>query len=439
MSHSGLSETEILGLSGAAPVYWSQIFNAIAGHVITRNGLVTFSHGFIREAVHKRYLPDQDAETGYRRRIAAYMENNTVSPNGKYNELPHQLYVLKEWDRLYRFLLDFDVFEYLYGKDLYELGKYWRALQEENRERYSLEKYAGLSVSGKSKEAQPVLFSTMGHALINTLEEYYPLALKFALRALAIRKEIMENQPDTVTVRVMIPVIAAVVQSYHQAGRVYYLLGDYPAALEHYQEAFMIGEDMGLGGGYEEEVRFYNDTGDLYYASGNYKEALIRYQRAAKISKEYLKDDDPDMAASFYNIGTVYNFLGDYMAALDNHRKALDIRKEAFGENHPDTALSYMGIGGVFHSIDAYRVALEWYQKALAIGEQLFGIKHRLTAEALFNSGRTYSAQNDYPKALDNYRQALAIYEELAGKDHPDTQKVRDSITAALEKLGKTE
>jgi preprotein translocase subunit SecA/nephrocystin-3 len=73
VSRRGLNETEILALTKKAPLYWSQLFNAIAGHVTVRGSLVAFSHNFIREAVQKRYLTP-DVETECRRRIASYME-----------------------------------------------------------------------------------------------------------------------------------------------------------------------------------------------------------------------------------------------------------------------------------------------------------------------------------------------------------------------------
>ncbi|GHV94081.1 hypothetical protein AGMMS50293_04010 [Spirochaetia bacterium] len=430
VSRSGLSETEILELSGAAPLYWSQLYNAIAGHVVTRNGLVSFSHNFIRDAVQKRYLPDQNTVSGYRLRIVTCVESPAASPNRKYHELPHQLYELKEWEKLYNFLLDLEVFEFLYEKDPYELGKYWRALQEESKEHYSLEKYGDLMVSEKSSESLAVLFSNIGYALINILDDHYSLALKFALKAQAIREDIMANQPDTVTVGVMREVVAETALSYNHIGAIYYLLGDYPAALEQYQKALTVIEEKGLG--HRGFVSSYNGIGDLYYSTGHYQEALEQYQ----YSKEYLLNDTPDMAAYYYKTGNVYKSLGDYMAALDNHRQGLAIRKEAFGENHPDTALSYFGIGEVFYSIDAYGAAREWYQKAWAIREQLFGTKHRLTAEALFYIGRTYSAQNDCPKALEYYLRALEIREEVLGENHPDTVVAYNNTGSVYYKSG---
>ncbi|GHV80597.1 hypothetical protein AGMMS49944_23880 [Spirochaetia bacterium] len=373
VSRAGLSEPEILELSRAVPLYWSQLFNAIATHAVTRNGLVSFSHTFIRDAVNKRYLQNHDTERVYRRLIAAYMEGPAVSSGRKYDEYPHQVYALKDWDKLYHFLLNFEVFEYLYKKDLYELGKYWRALQEADSEKYSLERYAVLDAAGRSTEELADLYGNIEYALTKTLGDY-ALSLKFALLALTFR--------DTALAR-------------NHIGAVYYSLGDYQSAMEQYQKALAI-EAEAMGTPDLTAAASYNGMSAVYYSLGDYQAALETNQRALEIQKEvlrYLGENHPDMAASYYNFGTIYNSSGDYLAALDNHRKALAIRQEILGENHPDTALSYVGVGDVFRTLGAYQAAMDWYPKALAIQEQLFG------------------------------------------KDHPGTKKVRDSIAAVLKKL----
>jgi preprotein translocase subunit SecA/nephrocystin-3 len=42
----------------------------------------------------------------------------------------------------------------------------------------------------------------------------------------------------------------------------------------------------------------------------------------------------PDVAISYFNIGSIYDDLFDYAKALENHQKALAIREKVLGANH---------------------------------------------------------------------------------------------------------
>jgi tetratricopeptide (TPR) repeat protein len=92
VSQNGLSEAEICSLTGAKPLYWSQLYNGTANHLMVRNGLVTFSHNFIREAVERRYLSESAGIYEYRMKIADFMNDplSMIPLNRKIGELIYQ-------------------------------------------------------------------------------------------------------------------------------------------------------------------------------------------------------------------------------------------------------------------------------------------------------------------------------------------------------------
>ncbi|MDR0864567.1 MAG: DUF6483 family protein [Candidatus Symbiothrix sp.] len=253
VSRVGLSETTLLELTGAPLLYWSQLFNAISIHLETRNRLITFSHQFLRDAVQKRYLFPKEKENKYREQIVIYLKSS--SADLQYNELPHQLYEMHAWDELYTFLLDFDVFEYIYDKDKSELGKYWKGLVDADKEKYSTRKYldietpvkrnamfdihggefTGLSLSHitiVSDISPPVLvklYCKIGQ-FFSTLFANDELSFEYYIKTLNILENISDsNHPNTAVLN-------------NNIGIFYAKRGDYLKAFEYFQKATIIVE-----------------------------------------------------------------------------------------------------------------------------------------------------------------------------------------------------
>ena len=61
----------------------------------------------------------------------------------------------------------------------------------------------------------------------------------------------------------------------------------------------------------------------------------------------------------------MFNDREDYTKALEYYDKALEIRKEVFRENHPDLANSYQNMGLVHKNLNRYTKALEYYKMHL--------------------------------------------------------------------------
>ncbi|MFP3041410.1 tetratricopeptide repeat protein [Treponema primitia] len=404
-SRSGLSESEILGISGAAPLYWSQLYNGMSGHLARRNGLIRFDNRFIQEAVTKRL---KNGGEEYHRRIVSYMETApNISPYRKCDEMPYQYFALKEWDKLYAFLLDFEVFDYIFTKNEYELGEYWRALQKENKEKYSPAKYFNLEGDGTDKETIGRYYNNIGVFVCKVLADY-GLALEFSKKALAIKEEVLgPDHPDTAA-------------SYTNIGLAYSNMGNYETALKFQQKALAIQEKV-LGLEHPDTTGSYNNIGGVYWNMGNYEKALEFFQRDLTISAKVFGLEHPDTAQSYNNIGTIYGDMGNYEKALEFFQKALAIRERFLGPDHPDTAASYGSIGGVYRDRGNYEKALEFQQKALAIREKVLGPDHPDTAASYNNIGNVYFCMGNYEKALEFQQKALTIQEKVLGPDHPDT------------------
>jgi tetratricopeptide (TPR) repeat protein len=423
VSRAGLSETELLKLTGAPPLYWVHLYNAVSPHLTVKNGLITFSHSYFRESTRQRYLSPEN-ETTYRNRIVKYYKKELRKGRSYriYDEFPYQLHQLHLYDRLYSFLNDFDVFDYIYNKDIYELGAYWRTLIHENKEEYQLRMYLELKTDNWKESAIAELYNNIG-LFIDKLFRDGSLALEYHLKALAILERILETDHlDTAA-------------SYNNIGYTYNSMGDYPKALEYLLKALAISERV-LGTEHLGTAISYSNIGCTYDSLGNYPKALEYYLKALAIRERVLGTDHPDTATSYSSIGCTYDSMGDYPKALEYHLKALAIRERVLGTDHPDTTNSYNNIGVTYDSMGDYPKALEYYLKALAIRECVLGTDHPDTANSYNNIGVTYDSMGDYPKALEYYLKALAINERILGTEHPSTATSYNNIGSSYNSMG---
>jgi tetratricopeptide (TPR) repeat protein len=423
VSRAGLSETELLKLTGAPPLYWVQLYNATATHFTVKNGLITFSHSYFREAIRLRYL-NEESEKSYRSRIVAYCEEELSKGNTNriYDELPYQLHQLHEYDFLYFLLLDFTVFSYIKNKDIYELGEYWRTLIHENKEKYQLRAYLGLKTYEWEERDIARLYNNIGFFIAELFRDD-SLTLEYHLKALAIRERILGTEhPETAV-------------SYNNIGVTYDSMGEYPKALEYFLKDLAIRECV-FGTEHPDTAGSYNNIGSLYGCTGNYPKALKYHLKALAIRERILGADHPSTAISYNNIGLAYNSMGDYPKALEYLMKALAIRERVLGTEHPDTAGSYNNIGSIYDYMGNYPKALEYLMKALTIRERVLGADHPDSAASCNNIGGIYKSIGNYPKALEYQLKALDIRERVFGADHPDTATSYNNIGLTYHFMG---
>ena len=138
VSRNGLSEDEILEITDTKdkPILWSQFFCSFRQHMVVKNGLVSFAHSYIREAVEERYIKDhEDWVKTCREEIVSVLENQ-MTPKGKktirsMDEVPYQFELWGEIVRLYCYI-NTDVMVYYLRNNELELGRYWQEIIANN-------------------------------------------------------------------------------------------------------------------------------------------------------------------------------------------------------------------------------------------------------------------------------------------------------------------
>ena len=75
----------------------------------------------------------------------------------------------------------------------------------------------------------------------------------------------------------------------------------------------------------------------IYFAQKDYSKALYYFEESLKIRLSLFGENHPEVALSYYSIGSLYIIQGDKSKALNYYEKSLKIRLSVYGENHPLT------------------------------------------------------------------------------------------------------
>lgn len=454
VSRNGLSEEELLDITGTKdkPILWAQFFCSFRQHMIVKNGLVSFAHNYIREAVEERYVNGhEDWVKTCREEIVAALENQKT-PYGKkttrsMDEVPYQLDLLGDLERLHAYLMDLSVFSYLIKNRPFSLGKYWSQLINYG---YSIKEYIPIVEKTQPEKRSSILrlLSVFSRTIVidkdlgllfiqqalqysnkdeeradimSELGDSYKLlgnqnkALEYKLKVLDCRRSLYgERHPS-------------VADSYDAVGGAYAAFGDFKKALEFLFKALEIRQSL-FPENHKDVSTSYNNLGATYGDMGNHQKALEYELKALQIRQQLYGDSHPRVATAYHNIGATYAEMHNFQKGLEYVSKALDIRLNLFGENHPDVALSCNNLGVEYLYLKDYRKALEYQLKALGIWECIFGENHPRVATAYGNIAATYGKENNHSKALEYETKALSIRRQFFGDIHPDVAMSYNNI-----------
>src|SRR5271166_5296143 len=200
---------------------------------------------------------------------------------------------------------------------------------------------------------------------------------------------------------------AGIAGSYHQLGVVAQDRGDYDVALDWYRKSLAIAEQLGDGA---RMANSYHQLGLVALERRDYDAAIDWCGKSLAIREQL--NDRAGIAGSYHQLGNISYFRRDYNAALDWYRKSLGIAEQL--GNRVGMATCYHQLGMVAQDRGDYDVALDWYRKSLGIAEQL-GDRAGM-ATSYHNLGMVMQDRGHHDTALDWYRKSLAIREQLGDR-----------------------
>ena len=426
LSEHGMSEEELLAITGFRQIDWHLFYCAFFNHLVVKNGIITFSHQYMADAVIRRYaIDDARVNAKYRQEIvkhfAALSPDDEIQRQRCIFELAHQYYNLADWPNLYNILLSFEAFYYFHNTKEALFAQYWRKLISVDNKRYVLSDY--LKISHQIEGPTLSDFWNRIGLFISLYFADYEKALEFFLKALSIREEFYGTKH---------PSIASI---YTSIGLNYHHQGDNSKSLEYHFKALAIYE-TNIGGNPSSTATTYNNIGSVYDDEGDYDKALEYHFKALTISEKDYSKERLKTATSFINIGTVYNHQGNFAKALEYYQKAMPILELFHGKEHPDTAILYNNIGSAYWSLGQYENAMDYYLKALEIDEKILGKEHPRTFTTYNNIAVLYNRKGDYKNGLDYFLKVVEIYEKVLGKEHPKTAASYNNIGTSYYHIG---
>jgi len=411
-SRAGLSEPELLAITGLVPLQWAPIDLALE-KAFGRNGnRLVFDHDYLRIAVEDRYLPSEEARRQAHSDLADWYQAREGWDERNSEELPWQLQEagllgdLRDWLLMPGILANLQ-----WDRGGRETINYWQiARAKEDGELDELIAEAVEDEIEKRREDADDLiwFVDRLAGLLSEAGLYRELLLR--LRALSLELEEASEDRDE----------ESMLSSLQWLADAHGDRANYQEAEQLYQRCLEARERL-LGPEHPSTLTTVNNLGLLYSDKGDYEQAEALYLRALEASERLLGPEHPDTLTTVGNLGLLYSDKGDYEQAEGLYLRALEAKERLLGPEHPDTLSTVGNLGLLYSDKGDYEQAEGLYLRALEAKERLLGPEHPDTLTTVGNLGLLYSDKGDYEQAEVLYLRGLEARERLLGPEHPST------------------
>jgi len=372
-SRRGLSESEALELlgSGEEPLpgaFWSPLNLAAEQSLVTRSGLITFSHDFLRQAVRQKYLSRKSQRDEVHLSLAHYFETQPLGRR-KIEELPWQLMEAREWQRVNHLLSDREFFTEAWRADSYDVSSYWARIEESSSLRM-VEAYRSWLEEG--------------------LEAADTLAYVYALhsraghdqQAKAFYDNFAEHIAETIE-RIGMPVPGLQADALLNNGRI-------DEAMELYREQERICRENGNALTLQLML---GDQASILISRGAFDEAMRLSAEQEEICREI--GEKPGLQRSLGHQAHILNARGEFGRALKAAKDQERVCRES--NNQEDLQESLANQAAVYQSMGDLDQAIAVYKEQELICRR-FGYNRSL-AHCLVNQATVYRARGDVDEA----------------------------------------
>lgn len=453
LSHNGLSEDEVAGMTGTYQLYWSSFYCAFKNHFIIRNGLITFSHQYLRNAVENKLLLDENEKLKYRYIIIQnFVQLDTTR---SYSELSFQYYKCNYYEKLYETIFDYNAFTYLYDNEKTQLIQYWNELEKQDNIKYSIREQI-VRQKPEEKNSEWIWLN-------------YRLRLMHFLESIGKYELIIQSLEDLEEVGMTRP---QWVELFETKAHYYEVDGDIEKALELYSAALRNHEDLFPYEPTPRKIFLRNRLGNLYITSHQLESALEQYNSALAMAMELnipnqisvtcsniaytyskLGDDEnqkkydlqslqyarapegsntDDGAVSLCNVAMVEWKNSDFKSAHNHLHQALQIFKNIYGESSKDVAMVYNLIGTCYYKRKIYKVAIACKNKALNLYSKVFEDQYEI-ASIIKDIAINYDCLNDINNSIAYYFKAIIRYARFS--DYIEVARIYSMVALCYESL----
>eukprot|EP00727_Mastigamoeba_balamuthi_P000082 m51a1_g10070 hypothetical protein (1394) ;mRNA; f:13934-19564 len=457
VARRGVREDEAAAMLRLPPVAWATVYMQLSELLISRAGLLNFSHDYVRQAASAMYVEaGGSGASAYRSMLIEHFEEQLAAVDGAHGpserlceELPYALEQEQRAEELAALVSNPHVFLALCEPaHRFDLFRYWRVC------------------SGRGHPAE--------HALVAHLLDTHVAQHAALLEAGKFLEEMAAYESAETVYEAALEAAAsggelAVAEVRDALGYLYRLQGRFEEATPHYEAALearqrRCGEESAataatmcslavlfrkrgmydraeplylkscqlLGMNHPDTGQSHNGLGCLYQDQNRDKLSEKHFRIALQIRERCYGPNHPEVAMTLTNLATLLLTQARYDESEALCKRALEIYQDVYGDNHPDVAHALSYLASVYVEKGKYATAEPLYVRAIAIKKKLLGGKHPEVADSLSDYGVFYARQQQYDKALELYQQCLAIRTEVLGEMHPDTAQAMNNVAAVL-------
>jgi two-component system, NarL family, sensor kinase len=198
--------------------------------------------------------------------------------------------------------------------------------------------------------------------------------------------------------------LEAVANTLNNIGLNYKILGYYDKAIEYYRQTIEIDEEFGNS---NEIARTFNNIGMIYRAWSKYDSAITYFEKSYSLKKNL--NDQAGMSKALNHMGLVFSEWKKFDQAIRILRESLQM--EEVLKNESEMAIRLNNLGRVFFYINEFDTALVYFEKSLEIQKRLNDLDQ--IALAYNNIGKVKLALEQYKEAESYYLSALDIFSEI--------------------------
>jgi nephrocystin-3 len=401
-SRTGLSEAELLEVTGVSRLELSRLLFVFDYHLIHRDGLVGFFHEFLQRAVETRYMPTDEIVRARHAGLGRYFSQQPYDGR-RSDEEPWQWQQAGEHERLCSSIGSIDMFRLLGTTEKqYELLGYWLALGE---------RYDMVDIYRRSFEEWEESHSDRGELLdlLRQLGQFF-----IAASRLDAAGEMFQRELDIVTHSEASD--AEMAGAYNDVGSWQFHRGLYREAGTSYSEALRLLERSGEGEG-QKLCGLLDSLSAVHYSLAEFEEAERIARRSLRIIEGAYGDGHVTSVDRLHTLGAMISATGNREEAIVMLRRALDICVRELGSRHVRTNRERYNLGALLHNDGRYDEAVEQYEEALVNLRTSLG-EHLLVANVLYNLGNSMIALARYHEAERTLQEALTMQTKLLGEGH---------------------
>ena len=429
-SRSGLTQSEILGISKISAIDFLLLRYAFDYHLSEKDGLFYFYHTAFYDACKNLFAPEGIKA---RKSIADYFWNEKVDYRQIY-ELPYQLKMVGDKKRLKKYLGRAGVFvEYVKNGDSFEYGFFGPELSS----------YFRFTGSNCSEIASLCRASV---SKIDAEKISYLFHISHFLYYLGCYKEAESPSKEVIEIdKTLNPESLKTAEYMNHLSNVYFAQGRFNESESLLKSALEIAEKIPDADGQDAVAVISNGLARDYAALGLSKEAESFYRKSLEIRKATLGENHFKFKGSLIGLALFYKDQHRYEEAESILKPFLEVNNKSSGVNIGDNNTSdslveaslNSALADIYRSQGRHDEAELLFKRALDIIEKTLGPEYPLIYLYLSDLALNYTDQHRYDEAELLFKRALDILEKTVGPEHLVIEIVLDNFGLLYENWGK--